>query len=605
MDVKEILLKNISENKFFDICNFIEELYLKECDILILMARKFFNLFCVFHELNCQKYKRLEIPYLREKKIITNRALPLIKKSLQDHQLKKVIIADDIIIHGRSIREVYEEVINLCPEAEILLMSYMRNGQEDFAYLDITERVQSRYLVKTYDEWREFSDEIINIFYMSGRPYISYLPYFSLNIEWKRLMEKMNYGDYYSIQDKDMKKYGVEAYMYTGKKLEIFQRLKCCEIPVLRFYYYSKIEKVIAIPYFCMNEMEEESLVKISDYIRTAYFTQKYQELVNQNDGANEMRMMELEYALSSWLCMHVLDLFEIQAFTWHKEIEYYNFCEMLLPEEIISDIEIQHRLSDMESSSNQVCVTRSNLDKDTQILLEKYHKLKEIYNTNFPRWKKMRSWIGSSEDYKQRFLDNYLVVNGGIDEQRCKNNNIEQKRLFGISVSYLLEDMANFLYKLYGGEKSKTDCLNQVFAVILKAIDSGKGTIVIKAIGEDAQNRYSESVIYAGEQNYKFYENTNFPIMYGLYLIEQESRRQKAFEKINVRKRKLVDDFARYLEQKNIFYIKEEMQQIAQCDVCGNYKKFLQNSYEKYYGNFVLDKAVTMAMYICSSTQD
>ncbi len=605
MDIKEILLKKITENKFFDICNFVEELYLMDCDLLILMARKFFNLFCVFHEINCQKYERLEIPYQQEKKIITNRALPLLRHELQNHRFQKIVIADDIIIHGRSIREVYDEVAGLCPEAETLLISYIRNDQETSTYEDIMGKMRSRYLGETYDEWRELSDEIVNIFYMSGRPYISYLPYFTLDIEWERLMDKLRHGECLPIQNEDMKKYRVEAWMYTGRELDIFQNLKICSISTIRFYYYQELDKVIAVPYFCLDVVEGKLLEKISDFVRKKYFTQEYQKLAEQNSGADEMRAMELEYTLSAWMCMYAFDLLGIQTDTWHKEIERYNFCETLLPAQMLSDQKIPERLEEIEKIGGQICPENLESNSDIQILLKKYRELKEVYKKHLPRLRKMSAWTGGPTDYVQRFIDNYLVVNGGIDEERCKNNHIEKKRLFGIPLSGLLNDMSEFLWSLNGEEVSRSRCLNQSFAAVLKAVDSGKGSIVTKEAGRDAPGWFSESVIYAGEQNYKFYENTNFPIMYGLYLIEQESGRQNAFEKIKDRKEQMVDNFAQYLEGENIFYIKEEMQQIADSDISSNYKKFLQNSYEKYYGNQVLAQAVQMALNICGSVQE
>ena len=53
MKIKDVLKKYLSEERIMDIQDFVEELYQKEFDWLILMARKFFNLFCVFHEMNC------------------------------------------------------------------------------------------------------------------------------------------------------------------------------------------------------------------------------------------------------------------------------------------------------------------------------------------------------------------------------------------------------------------------------------------------------------------------------------------------------------------------------------------------------------------------
>lgn len=600
MEIKELLLKNIPENKFFDICNFVEELYLMEYDLLILMARKFFNLFCVFNEINCQKYERLRIPYKHDRKIITNRALPLVRNDLENHALKKVIIADDIIIHGRSIREVHNELLELCPELDVLLISYVRNDQGVSAYEDIKGKIQSRYFMEPH-EWRELSDEIVKIFYLSGRPYISYLPYFSLNVEWEELKDKFQKEDCWSIQNEDMKIYGIEAYMYGGEKISIFQNLKWCKICVIRFYYYSQIHKVIMIPYFCMDVAEEDKLDELSDFIRSTYFTRQYRELVKKNNNVNEMRIMELEYVLSVWMGMWLLDVLKIKTHMWHREIESYNFSEKLLPEIMLSGKEINEKIDKIKKIGGKLCLKKPVMNSEVQILVKKYEELKEIYKNNLLRWNTMKQWKENLTDFKQRFIDNYLAINGNVDEERCKDGNVEKKRLFGVPVSYILEDMSEFLYELDGRKGEKSDYIKRVFAAILVAVDSGRGTIVTKIVEENSQSRYDESVIYAGEQNYKFYENTNFPIIYGLYLVEQETMRQNSSEKISERKKMLVDRFAKFLEKEQIFYIKEEMLQISEWNISDDFEKFLQNSYEKYCGNFVLNKAVTMALDICN----
>lgn len=104
MEIKALIQTKLPKERYLDICDFVEKLYLADCDLLILMARKFYNLFCEFHELNIQKYEKLNIPYSHDKKIVTNRALPVLEKDIKEGRYKKIIIADDIIIHGRSVK---------------------------------------------------------------------------------------------------------------------------------------------------------------------------------------------------------------------------------------------------------------------------------------------------------------------------------------------------------------------------------------------------------------------------------------------------------------------------------------------------------------------
>lgn len=606
MNTKSILLKYISEERFSDICNFIETLYLMEYDVLILMARKFYNLFCVFHEENCRKYQRLEIPYQNSGKIVTNRALPLIRNDIINRKYKKIVVADDIIIHGRTIREVYDELISMCPELDVLLMSYARNDKDTSIYEDILSRMDSRYLIGEYER-SALSDEIVNIFYIAGRPYISYLPYFTLNLKWKDLKARLSDKDCLSIHNPDMKKYGIEAYLYIGKELEVFRGIRCCKKSAIRLYYYSQLDKILMIPYFYMEIMEEKFLDEISDYVRNHFLEAEYQELLERNSYADEMRIMELEYLLSTWMGMYFLNEIQCSEYEWHKEMESYNFCVKILSETRPSSHEIEDYVKGFREISDHVPSRKVNKDggnREVQTLLDKYNDLKNKYTTNYDRWQKMKAWDAEQSDYERRFISDYLAANGELDEKRCKEEDNKRKRLFGVPVSYILDDMSDYLYELFEHKEEKEDYANRVFAALIALADSGQGTIIVKAEKPNSHNRYTESVIYAGEQNYKFYENTNFPIMYGLYLIERKSVQEDVSEKIEERKTMMIEAFAAYLERENIFYIKEEMLQIAAFSLSDIYKNFLQNSYEKYFGNKVLDKAVTMALNICSNAQ-
>lgn len=599
MIIKNVLLKYISENDFDDICDFIEELYLMEYDILILMARKFYNLFCVFHEINCEKYERLGISYLHKRKVITNRALPLIKSDIRSGKINKIIIADDIIIHGRSIREVYDDLIMVCPELEITLISYYRNEFDTDTYKSIIEKVQSRYFVDN-SEWRELSNKIVDTFYLYGRPYISYLPTFLVDVEWDELKCKLSSNNCFDIQNDDMKKYEVHAFSYMGKEIEIFQSLPCCNICAIRFYFYSKINKIIVVPYFCMNEGQNNYFNTLSNYLREHFLKKEYNELLLRNDNADEMRVMELEYVLSAWLGMFFLSYLNIPIKKWYKEIEDYNFLKNILLNEILPIDNIKDNISQIEKTCKSI---NNKIEyNNNEILLEQYNNLKTIYIKNFERWNTTKSWNGSKISYAQRFLDHYLAINGNIDEERCKNNTYEKKRLFGISVSYILNDMSDFLYELYGGKESKEYYYKLVFSCMIEAVDSGRGTIVTKVQKEDSFSKYYESVIYAGEQNYKFYEITNFAIMYGMFLIEYKTKCQEQFNLLESRKTEMMKRFETYLEQEGIFYIKEEILQITNRDISIGLKSFLLQSFDKYSENITLKNAIIMALDICNN---
>lgn len=602
MKRKELLQKKLSDKKYYDICKFVEEVYLMDYDLLILMARKFFNLFCVFNELNKEKYERMGIPYAHTGEIISNRALPLLRKDIKEGKYKKVVIADDIIIHGRSIREVYDELEKLWPDIEVIFASYMRNEDEGIAYDDIRRKINSRYVVET-EEWREMSDEIVRTFYLSGRPYISYLPFFSLDIPWKELIRKLDMKECLHFEDDDMRQYEIEAVLYTGKELEQFSCLKSCEICSIRFYHYSLIGEVLAVPYYSMDAIEENSLRKLSDFARRNWLAESYLKLIDENNGADNMRAMELEYVLSTWMAMGFFDQQKIPIKVWHRDIEDYNFRRRLLPQCLPNNQEITERIKKLREFGKSFQFIRPAFYSDGYLERE-YKDLQKVYKKNYDKWMTSADWKKQNQEkgslYLFRFAQNHLAVNGNIDESRWRDGEANNKRLYGISLSDMIDDLARFLAELKHEDDKWEKYKKNVFAVIIMSVDSGKGTIVKRVI-ENKGKKYHESLIYAGEQNYKFYENTNFPALYGLYLIEKRLSHQQKENYVHRKKEDFLKKLMEYMDKENYFYIGEEMRYLAKKWNLGKeYGVFLQNSYYKYCQNPVLEKAVDIALDIC-----
>lgn len=601
MDIREVLQKNLSGRRVRDICDFVENLYLLDYDLMILMARKFFNLFCVFHELNCKKYQRMKIPYLQEnKKIVTDRALPLLKSKI-GKEYKKIVIADDIIIYGRSIKRVYDEIEQVCPDIDIYLTCYMMNhvdAQLQGSESILRSKVQYRYLAES-DEWKMLSDEIVQIFYLSGRPYISYLPYYTLKGDWSRQTGGFDDDQVFHISSDDMKHYGIKSFMYTGSELEIFRRLPFVKTCCLRFYYYKPIDKTVVIPYCSANVLEDTYLEELSDYIRKRYFTRDYRMLLKENSNGHSMRVMELEYTLSVWMAMFFFATRQVENYDWKRDIEIYNFVTEILPENELQVGEIENAVNElMKFDYKEVAPKTQAYDK---VLEENFEELKKKYLRKANLWKK-KTCNEVYESYIQRFLENYLKLNGDIDDKEVKkvsqNKDFDKRgRHYGLPISYILNSIKEDYEKW--GETTPEKCEKKCYAAILCAADSGKGTIVTRYLQDKG---ISESLIYAGEQNYKFYENTNFPFLYGLYIIEQEGKRDIMRKKRIFRMR-----FLQYLKANHIFYRWEETQQIIRLEIGQLYGQFLMNSYDKHMKDSraekaSLKKAVTMALEICSN---
>ncbi len=592
MKMKELFQEKLPVERCLDICDFVEELYLSDCDLLILMARKFYNLFCVFHELNCEKYKQLGVSYENQKKIVTNRALPVLEKEIREGVYKKIIIADDIIIHGRTVRDVYDELKAINSSLDIRVMSYVRNHEKDNRVLETipADRILPRYVVEV-DEWRTLSNEIVTSFYLTGRPYISYLPYFLLDIGWDELKKRFSLKDRIPIQNRDMEMLNVDAWIYMGNELAIFKNVEECNVCGIRFYYYKQVSRLLAIPYCCMGEIEKEDLQEKLYFLRSNYLRKEYTEKIGAGSQKNDMGIMELEYVLSTWMAMYLFDKKKIAIKKWVRDTEEYNFSERLLPDAILSSSEVQERMEKICWGNQNLKNNKSMYSEDVEILRRHFEELLDKYRSSYSKWTACEE--NETHNYVLRIMGHFESVNGNLDEEKCREEG-KPKRLFGLPVSFILDRLAKLLLELQGGDLEEK--IKQAFAAIMTVVDAGLATIVTKYIEETG---VAESIIYSGEQKYKFYEITNFPAMYGLYLIEEKiaEKPDATDEDLNKAKKNFVNQYLIYMDDNKVFYTKGEVENLAAMHLKQEYGKFLRNSYKKYYGEPLLQNAIELAL--------
>lgn len=600
-----LLREELGDTLFNDICDFIDELYLMEYDLLILMARKFYSLFCVFHEINRRRHEILSIPYECKGKIITNRALPLLKGKLNNGLYNKVLIADDIIIHGRTIKEVYDEVIGCNQDIEARVLSYYCNEERNEVYESIKEKVFARYKVRI-GERKELSDKIVNTFFLSGRPYVSYVPFFELDIKWEDLCNNIK-DDYINIACGGMQQYEIKAIAYSGDEVSLFNELPYCGTSIIRFYNYQKIDKIIAIPYFVMESINYDKMVKFSDIIRESFLMKEYQKILLSGGNVDENRVMEAEYIFSAWLGMYFFDKFKISIKKWHKEIEKHNFVTYLLPEKILRAEEIENTIKSIKIEdgllpSITIPLADANDQEDTnyKCLYYKYEQLKKKYRKLYSEHKKEEvTWKKDEEEIDSiyRFVMELIAENGNIDEAQYNETSqngksgLYARRLYGLPLLRLVDELAEYFVSL---EFSGNNLKNHILAAIIMAADSGRATIVTRVVHGKDNIYFYESLVHAGEQNYKFYEETNFPGLYGLYIVELDAKRYR--ENIKKCKNSFLEKYVNYMREKGIFCDKEEMLQFINTDISKTYGEYLSYSYNRYCREPVVLDVINMA---------
>lgn len=594
--MEEIIRKNIlrylPQEQINDICDFVEELYLMEYDLLILMARKFFNFFFVFHDLNCEKYMKMGIPFQHEKIIITNNAIPVLKPDIQKGDYSRIIIADDIIIHGRTISDLYEQLLHIAPKhTMILLESYGRKKEKSIFLEQLEDKIHVRYYLEEQKR-KALSDQIVRTFYMSGRPYIAYVPCFYIELPHRQLIDawKKEKEEFYDISSLDMKNMNLYAYSYAGRELKRFRELPVCDVCCIRVYFYEDIKRTILIPYVHLNAMNDEQVEKLSAVLRALGLRKSYLQKVEGIQKEYEFRVREAEYCISSWLAMLFLHKTGIRLLEWDKQIETYNFSDWILEKDILDEKRIEEKLLILQNFSLEQKKVE-DFTPDSRELESRYHEVVKNYLKSVRDAEGKRSWNSDENvDEVQGLIERLLQCNGQLDEERFLEQKPGRKRLLGYPLSFVIHDVS----------KKMGISPNRVFAACLTACDSGKGTIVKRTIINQEGKSCTESVLHAGEQNYKFFENMNFPILYGFYELEQRASRKRTVYLLDDWKKKLLGKYIDYMKKNGIFYVEKEVCRLSTIPLGKQYGEYILHSFKKYRNNKCLNYILDEVDKIC-----
>lgn len=131
--------------------------------------RLFFSVYFENKEYFDKKYSRII------DKIFSNQSINFIMNEIKG---KKVLLVDDVMIHGRAVLSIFEELKNL-EVSSINTFVLARNYEiPDFYYKKTNQDYDTMYLM-TRSDWYKISNEIVDYFSKRENPYTSYLYDFS------------------------------------------------------------------------------------------------------------------------------------------------------------------------------------------------------------------------------------------------------------------------------------------------------------------------------------------------------------------------------------------------------------------------------------------
>lgn len=604
IDKREKLLERISEREYRSVLKFVSDIYLEDFQLKVLMARKFSNLFlalldlsreedggCISHEYK-EKYLGREEPY-----IISNHALEFFKKKIQSREITSILLADDIVVHGRTISDIYKTLVKWYEEAgitkneyQIKVMAYAGNRDgyaDEFKDIDICT-IQKQCNTA---QWRKISNKIVETFYVMGQPYTSYVPNCKIGKQ-ETLGEKIglflkeNSSRVQRLKDDNIQGSGFVSYIYNEE-----QNAKFASMLSLRIYQYSSFGEFVFVPMVTLNPIEESVMQEYYEVFSDIVDAQ-FKLLLEQTSKEVKYRcVIYLISALYGWKFVKEKLYENVKKLTYDKREEEHNFSHIII-DNMTHKIDVDNlwnKLNEIYLKQEDIQDTLEDGFKDSkriEAMINVFDKnLSGCEEASFNKKTEWVSGIINNLDLPKRILSKYLFSNGKMDEGQPK------ERYLGIPLYLLIRKLR---------EKCKIG--DSIIAAIINAIDVGKGSIVAKRY--DSNDRvYFLSFIHAGEQNYKYFENYYFPFLIGLYSLEFKTKESGKGKYLNKMKEKFINTTISYWEKEGLYYIQEDIEQIrATKSIEHEYGDALKDSLYMYSTDSLVNRAIMEANEILDS---
>lgn len=169
-----------------------------------------------------------------------------------------VLILDDIVIHGRGLQELYEDLDAKYEHDNIHLYVHKIDRNADV----LTDKLKEKLKVdsKIFDwEWRELSTQLVNAIQATVTPYVSFIETYvsSQNIALERIEDGFEICD---NTNEDQKRVGTKAYVFFEKEMlpRIIQNggYDAC----VRYYENKRMKKAVYVPYVFMKSLSKNDI---------------------------------------------------------------------------------------------------------------------------------------------------------------------------------------------------------------------------------------------------------------------------------------------------------------------------------------------------------
>lgn len=521
-------------------------------DVIIPVARKCSSLYMALLPLVIEEWdgsieetheRRMRAENPKETVVLTDRALDWviwnIKRNAENEavgkRIRRILLLDDIIIHGRTLSRIRQILIKAFQEAgipedeyaiEIATFAVNRRG-----LLIDTSEIANMKNVRVYmsSDWRPFSGKIVDIIYLMGQTYTSYVPRltFSMNSDsGKKIKEFIDRNtNIFEITDPARKDLGVKVYACVAEPGAAYA---LCES--YRIFEFTNQQEYAFVPMISMRVVNEECLNAYIDALFRCRILEQRKGLETGSEirtflaqCSGEYRYRLSLYALSAFAgwkflkeSIGITNLLEYNRYD--QEIEDYNFyvvgiksyedlCEqnVALPD-LSGEFAAQY---DRIMTPYMIQKASASIARDG-FMQQLEDSIEDILKKEQEKSKE------AGRQIKGDVIGKLFTINHEIDEalyRKADRKNEKEicDRVRGIPLSDIIAILVQ--------EGSRT--LQEVFAALLEITDYGKASIVTHCFEESKTERYYISLVHAGEENYQYYITHYLPVLYGLCMLE------------------------------------------------------------------------------------
>lgn len=183
-----------------------------------------------------------------------------LEKNVETFRGSSVLIVDDILIHGRGIRDCYEQLDpKYAPDSDIHIMVYYKAIDAKYISEKLEQRFEDNYCLVYDRDWRDFSCRIVELINASVLPYASFIG----SYEYKGCIE--SYGRFINIFNWEKKEYNSRVLFEEETVPKFFKKVSfdAC----LRVYSSPSLNMTAYVPFVFLKNFRDVDAATLIDAV--------------------------------------------------------------------------------------------------------------------------------------------------------------------------------------------------------------------------------------------------------------------------------------------------------------------------------------------------